>query len=111
MTRAIRHLLNQNGTMTMKKSIYASLLSVAVLATGLGGITAVQAHGEVSCEVPRKERQPSVRLQKQLKQAGWKVHKMQVYNGCYEVYGFDEKGNSVEAFFDPRTLQRIAVAE
>ena len=95
----------------MKKAIYASLLSVAVFAAGLAGTTAAQAHGDVSCQVPRKERQPSVRLQKQLKEGGWKVHKIQIYNGCYEVYGFDEKGNSIEAFFDPRTLQRITVAE
>lgn len=67
------------------------------------------AHGDVSCSVPRSERQPSVRLQRQLIQAGWKVGKIKVYNGCYEVYGRDEQGNDVEAFFDPRTLTRIDV--
>lgn len=68
-----------------------------------------RAHGDVSCSVPRAERQPSVRLQSQLKAAGWKVRKIQVYNGCYEVYGLDDLGIEVEAFFDPRTLTRIDV--
>lgn len=93
----------------MKKTILASLLASVALVGG-GAIVPVRAHGDVSCNVPRAERQPSVRLQRQLRESGWKVKKIQIYNGCYEVYGFDNEGNSVEAFFDPRTLQRIAVA-
>jgi hypothetical protein len=95
--------------MTMKKAIYASLIPAVAIMGSFSVAPPALAHGDVSCEVPRKERQPSVRLQKQLKEAGWKVHKIQVYNGCYEVYGFDDEGNSVEAFFDPRTLERIPV--
>ena len=65
-------------------------------------------HDHVSCDVPRSERQPSVQLQRQLNAAGWKVRKIQVSNGCYEVYGKDERGVEVETFFDPRTLNRIS---
>ncbi|MBO9518163.1 MAG: PepSY domain-containing protein [Porphyrobacter sp.] len=90
----------------MNKTIATLLTAGAVLATGLAAVPA-QAHGNVSCTVPRSERQPSVKLQQQLKEAGWKIQKIQVYYGCYEVYGFDENGKKVEAFFDPRTLQRI----
>lgn len=93
----------------MKKSIVASLVLVSALAAGVAAIPA-QAHGDVSCTVPRKERQPSVKLQRDLRAAGWNVKKIQIYNGCYEVYGFDEAGNSVEAFFHPKTLERIPVA-
>lgn len=94
----------------MTKSIMALLTAGTVIVAGTASLPAF-AHGPVSCSVPRKERQPSVRLQRQLVDAGWKVKKLQIYNGCYEVYGFDDKGNSVEAFFDPRTLERIAVAD
>jgi hypothetical protein len=93
----------------MKKSIVASLVLASALAAGAAAIPA-QAHGDVSCTVPRKERQPSVKLQRDLRAAGWNVKKIQIYNGCYEVYGFDEAGNSVEAFFHPKTLERIPVA-
>lgn len=100
--------------MTMKTVFTLTLgtvLGVGVLAAGVIATTPVSAHGPVSCDVPRKERQPSVRLQKQLLKAGWSIRKMQDYNGCYEVYGTDETGKSVEAFFDPRTLERKIVAE
>lgn len=90
----------------MRKTILSAIAAGAVLLTGTLAVP-VSAHGNVSCSVPRKERQPSVRLQKQLKEAGWKIKKIQSYYGCYEVYGTDEKGKKVEAFFDPRTLQRI----
>jgi hypothetical protein len=93
----------------MTKSLLASLALGSLLVLGLTASPAI-AHGDVSCNVPRNERQPSVQLQRQLRAAGWIVKKMQNYNGCYEVYGFDEAGNSVEAFFDPRTLARIPVA-
>lgn len=76
----------------------------------MGAVLAVQpanAHGNITCSVPRAEKQPSVKLQKDLKKAGWKITKIQTYNGCYEVYGRDEKGKKVEAFFDPRTLKRL----
>ena len=92
----------------MKKIMLTSLALGAALAAGLG-ISPAHAHGDVSCDVPRSERQPGVKLQRQLRTAGWNVKKIQIYNGCYEVYGFDPAGNSVEAFFDPRTLERIPV--
>lgn len=86
-------------------------LSLGLALAGVAAVPAAHAHGEVSCSVPRKERQPQVKLQGKLKAEGWNVKKMQIYNGCYEVYGFDDQGNSVEAFFDPRTLERIQVAD
>lgn len=81
----------------------AASLALAALALPLPAF----AHGDVSCNVPRAERQPSVRLQSKLKAEGWKVKKIQIYQGCYEVYGKDDLGIDVEAFFDPRTLNRI----
>lgn len=88
----------------MKLAIALSLCTAALALP-----QAALAHGDVSCNIPRAERQPSVRLQSQLKAAGWKIRKMQVYNGCYEVYGKDDLGIDVEAFFDPKTLARIDV--
>ncbi|MES2337258.1 MAG: PepSY domain-containing protein [Pseudomonadota bacterium] len=89
----------------MKMMISAAALAMS--ATGLVGADVAAAHGNLSCSVPRKERRPMVELQRQLKKAGWVVRKMQVYQGCYEVYGLDERKESVEALFDPRTLDRL----
>lgn len=67
----------------------------------------VHAHGDVACAEPKSEWRPSVELQKQLKASGWSVRKIKESNGCYEVYGFDENEKRVEAFFNPRTFERV----
>lgn len=83
-------------------------LGAAVLSLGLAD--AALAHGDISCPAAsRAERKPAAELTQLLKSKGWKIRKLQMFNGCYEVYGFDEKGRPVEAFFDPKTLDRVAV--
>jgi len=85
----------------LRLSLAVSLLAVADVAV---------ADGNVSCAAaPRAERKPPAQLTQMLKKQGWAIRKMQMFNNCYEVYGFDEKGKPVEAFFDPRTLERVPV--
>jgi len=86
----------------MKKTAMLGTLAALLL----GGAQA-WAHGDVSCDVPRQEWQPRVELQRKLKAAGWAVRDIKILNGCYEVYAFDEKDARVEAFFNPKTFERI----
>ena len=70
--------------------------------------SAALAHGSVSCPaMPKEEKKPQMELQKKLEGEGWKVRKVQNYNGCYEVYGFDGAGKKAEAFFNPKTFERV----
>lgn len=86
------------------------ILCLAVAALSLAAADVALADGNVSCPAaPRAERKPTAELVQILKNQGWKIRKLQMFNGCYEVYGFDEKGRPVEAFFDPKTLARVAV--
>ncbi len=81
------------------------LLATALLAA-FG--SAAFAHGNVSCPVvPKEEKKGQMELQKKLEGEGWKVRKVQNYNNCYEVYGFDAKGAKAEAFFHPKTFERV----
>jgi hypothetical protein len=81
------------------------LLVTALLATFA---SATFAHGNVSCPVvPKEEKKGQMELQKKLEGEGWKVRKVQNYNGCYEVYGFDGQGKKAEAFFNPKTFERV----
>jgi hypothetical protein len=75
----------------------------------LGGVTvAALAHGDVSCPaVPKEEKRPQMDLQRKLEAEGWKVRRVTNFQNCYEVYGFDSKGRRTEAFFNPRTFERI----
>jgi hypothetical protein len=83
------------------------LLTLGGLLAGLALADPAAAHGNIACEVPRAERRPMVELQKQLKKQGWTVRKLQMMNGCYEVYGYDPNGNRIEAFFHPKTFERL----
>jgi len=84
------------------------LLLLSCTALSLGFVApGAWAHGDVACKTPKAEWRPSVELQRELKKKGWAVRRIQVFNGCYEVYGFDEKDVRVEAFFDPKTFARI----
>lgn len=87
----------------MKK---ASLLCLTLLCIAAAGT--VQAHGDVRCDVPKAEWKTQKELQSKLIAEGWKVRKVKVENGCYEVYGFDEKGKRVENFFNPKTFDKVS---
>jgi hypothetical protein len=82
----------------------------AVLSLGLSGAAFAQVvnHDTVRCDpVPKEEMQPQMALQQKLKDEGWKVRQVKNFNGCYEVYGFDNTGRRVEAFFHPKTFVKI----
>ena len=65
-------------------------------------------HDKVRCEpVPKEEKRPQMELQETLVAEGWRVRQVKDFNGCYEVYGFDEKGQRREAFFDPKTFRMV----
>ncbi len=67
------------------------------------------AHGDgFACKEPTKEWKQREELQSKLKAEGWNVRKLKVENGCYEVYGFDNKGKKREAYFNPRTLEPVS---
>jgi hypothetical protein len=78
----------------------------ALLLTALTG--AAFAHGNVSCPaMPRAEKKPQMDLQRMLEVDGWRVRQVENFNGCYEVYGCDSKGEKAEAFFNPKTFERV----
>jgi len=67
-------------------------------------------HDKIKCDpVSKEEVKPQMELQRKLNGDGWKVRQIKNFNGCYEVYGFDEKGERVEAFFHPKTFEKVGV--
>lgn len=92
----------------MKQHSYLLTLSLAALS--VLSATAM-AHGNYSCDVPKAEWRPQMELQRKLKDEGWKVRMVRTENGCYEVYGFDNNKARVEAFFNPKTFERLDLAK
>jgi hypothetical protein len=75
----------------------AALFAVPVFATGLA-----------TCDSgPRETWQPQDKLEKMLLDQGWKIRRIKEDGGCYEVYAFDEKGERVEAYFHPKSLNLV----
>jgi hypothetical protein len=76
--------------------------TVAALCT-----SAAVAHGGFQCNEPTKEWKLREELENKLKAEGWEVRKIKIDQGCYEVYGFDGKGQRREAYFNPKTFDLV----
>src|SRR3954464_6743236 len=70
--------------------------------------TQTQATGMARCEAgPKESWQPQAKLEKDLTEKGWKVRRIKVDGGCYEVYAMDDKGKRVEEYFHPVSLAPV----
>jgi hypothetical protein len=86
------------------KSLSRLLAALLVLTA----TTAAFADGNFKCDVPKAERKKQMELKDKLLADGWKkVRQIKVENGCYEVYGFNEKNERAEVFFNPKTFEKV----
>ena len=91
--------------MNHKHFLSAGLLCLTVATPALAQFVD---HDKIKCEpVAKEEMRPQMELQRKLTGDGWKVRQIKNFNGCYEVYGFDEKGERVEVFFHPKTFEKV----
>jgi len=80
-------------------------IAALALAAGAG---AAFAHGKVQCkEYPQAEWRPHTELEQKLVKEGWTIRRMEKTETCYEVYAKTPQGKRVEAFFDPKTFERV----
>jgi hypothetical protein len=82
--------------------IRATALSLACITSAYAGT-----HAEKCDSGPKQEWKPQAELERKLTDQGWKVKRVKIENGCYEVYGIDGKGTKVEVFFDPKTFDPV----
>ncbi|MBU2287138.1 MAG: PepSY domain-containing protein [Gammaproteobacteria bacterium] len=85
--------------LTLRLLTSAAILSIAGSAW---------AHGDVRCPAhPKSEWRPHTELEQKLTKEGWTIRRMETTPSCYEVYAKTPDGKRVEAFFDPKTFQRV----
>jgi hypothetical protein len=91
----------------MKNIVKSGFCAVAFAAFALS-VPPVQATGLATCDSgdSSKWQRPSA-LEKKLAGMHWKVRRIKVDGGCYEVYGMNEKDERVEAYFHPVTLEPV----
>ena len=85
--------------------------SVAAIGLASAAFGAMAQHAERCEPIPKAEWKPQAELERKLAGQGWKVTRVKIENGCYEVYGRDEKNQKVEVFFHPKTLERVTAAK
>lgn len=88
------------------KSIFAASIAAAFL------LLAPNAHatGYLTCESGAQSTwKTQEELTQKIKSEGWKVRRIKIDGGCYEVYGTTPEGDRVEAYFDPKSLEKLLV--
>ena len=61
------------------------------------------------CSVPMAEWQPREAVAKLAESKGWKVRRIKIDDGCYEVDASDPSGRRFEATLQPATLDVIGM--
>lgn len=91
----------------MKKLIVLSICVASAL-----HFSSVFATGRMTCDSgdPAKWKSQD-ELQASVIEQGWKVRRIKIDGGCYELYGTNPDGKRVEAYFDPLTLEKLLVAQ
>ena len=86
----------------MKRTL---IICTALFAFATGN--AFAQHAEKCEAIPKEEWKPQAELERKLTNQGWKISRVKITNGCYEVYGRDEKNGKVEVFFHPKTFELV----
>lgn len=78
-----------------------------VILSFISATQAGAAFADDDCFVPMADWQPRDAVQALADQNGWKVRRIKIDDGCYEVDGRDAKGRKIEVTIHPATLQII----
>lgn len=84
------------------------LIAAAAFALSAG---AFAQHAEKCEPIPKAEWRPKAELERKLTDEGWKITRIKIENGCYEVYGRDAKNQKHETFFHPKTFEVVTAAK
>jgi hypothetical protein len=83
------------------------MIRALLLLTGLTLMSSGAASASEGCSVPKADWQPETALRQKLETEGWKINRIKIDDGCYEVYGFDGKGQRAETYFDPKSFEIV----
>jgi hypothetical protein len=82
-----------------------------LLVTAFASMQVAGATGLATCDSGSPDTwQSQDKLTAMLKEKKWDVRNVKVDAGCYEVYAIDDKGERLEAYFHPVTLEPVKTA-
>lgn len=71
------------------------------------GLAAAPALASDDCDVPLNQWQSREAVMQMAAQQGWKVQRLKIDDGCYEIRGRDAQGREFKAKLDPQTLRVV----
>ncbi len=87
--------------LSMRRSLLALSLSLAAL----------PACADDDCKAPMDRWQSRQAVQQMAAQQGWKIERLKIDDGCYEIRGTDAQGRSFKAKIDPETLKVLKMKQ
>lgn len=86
----------------IQKATWVSLLAACSLGAALPAMASDK------CQAgPQAQWQSKEALEKKLVAQGVQVKRIKIDDGCYEAYGVDAKGQKLEQYFHPKTLELV----
>lgn len=67
------------------------------------------ARAEENCQAPTARWQSREAVRQMARARGWKVTRLKIEDGCYEIHGLDAAGRRFEAEIDPVTLAVLGI--
>jgi hypothetical protein len=86
-------------------SLPCSLLALVL------SLAALPAFADDDCNAPMDRWQSRQAVQQMAARQGWKIERLKIDDGCYEVRGTDAQGRSFKAKVDPETLNVLKMKQ
>lgn len=93
--------------MTHKNTVTNALKNALIAAAFVLALPGGPALADDDCFVPMADWQPRSAVAERAKQNGWRVRRIKIDDGCYEIHGRDENGRRIEVKLHPATLDVI----
>lgn len=90
-----------NHHLSLRRSLLALSLSLAAL----------PAFADDDCNAPMDRWQSRQAVKEMAARQGWKIERLKIDDGCYEVRGTDAQGRSFKAKIDPETLKVLKMKQ
>ncbi len=85
-------------------------MKTAILPTvTLALMTATSANAWEDCDVPIHNWKSRSAVVEFAERQGWKLSRIKIDDGCYEIYATDEAGRRFEAKIDPETFEILEI--
>lgn len=84
-------------------------LPLIAIGAAIAFVAPAAATGVIKCNVGNAKWKTPEELTAKLVKEGWQVRKVKPDGGCYEAYGTTPKGERVEAYFHPVTLETLYI--